>query len=271
MNPYDANTHPGEHLVAETLGVSDVSTLNITHRPDEPLYRAATRVIEAAYDLDRRHDHVTDAGKDALRLVETVARGDLHGAHVSYALLRTAVPELGDVLAQQNRAYTQLVESLSAYQRLLPGAGAARQSDAAAPDRAEVTRDSQSPSPAEPTPSSEQLQVLEEIKHRRVWLKERVVRAGLRIATDAGSRRIDLVTVLTMHEAGWVERDTSTTLRSGQRLTLTHLGEDVFRAGCATNLRVSAALRRGAPTKASPRPPASPMPPPSGTNVSRSR
>ncbi|MFJ9975030.1 hypothetical protein [Streptomyces sp. NPDC090621] len=95
MNPYDAHTHPGEHLVAETLGVCEVSPLNVIHYPDQPLYGAATRVMEAAYDLDRRHDQVMDAGKDALRLVEPVAGGNLHGAHVSYALLRTALPELG--------------------------------------------------------------------------------------------------------------------------------------------------------------------------------
>ncbi len=33
MNPYDASTHPGAHLVAETFAVSDVSTLNTPHPP----------------------------------------------------------------------------------------------------------------------------------------------------------------------------------------------------------------------------------------------
>ncbi|MYQ48733.1 large ATP-binding protein [Streptomyces sp. SID4985] len=270
MNPYDANTHPGPHLVAETLGVSDVGTLNLAHRRGEPLYGAAIRVMQAAHNLDERHGRVTHAARYARRLLEPLARGELDGARVSYAMLQTAVPELGDLLAQQDRAHDQLVESVFAYQRLLPGAGAAKRSEAVVLGRPAPTPDVQGTSLAEPTPSPEQLQALEVIKRSRAWLKERVVRAGLRVATDAGSRRIDLATVMTMYDARWGERDTNTTLRLGQRLALTALGEAVFRAGCATDLRVAAALRRGASTKASPCSPTNPPPSPSGAKHGRS-
>ncbi|MFD7130585.1 hypothetical protein [Streptomyces sp. NPDC059894] len=97
------NTRPGAHLVAAMLGISENSTLNITYRPDEPLYSAATRVIGAVYELDVIHGRVTDAVKNPLRLLESTGRGELGGARVSYALLRTAVPRLGDLLAQQDR------------------------------------------------------------------------------------------------------------------------------------------------------------------------
>ncbi|MFJ2720672.1 large ATP-binding protein [Streptomyces sp. NPDC087437] len=123
MNPYDATTHPGTHLVAETLDVTEVSTLNTTYRLGDPLYRAATRVIGTAYELDELHSRVTHAAKDALRLLEPVGRGEVGGARGSYALLRTAVPKLRDLLAEQDRAYGQLVESISAYRRLLPAPG----------------------------------------------------------------------------------------------------------------------------------------------------
>lgn len=118
MNPYDPNTEPGTHFVADTLGVSNVSMLNTTHRPSNPLYRAATQVIKAAYELNERHALVTVAAQDALRLLEPVGRGELSGARVSYAILRTSVPKLGELLTKQDRAYTQLVEAISAYQRL---------------------------------------------------------------------------------------------------------------------------------------------------------
>ncbi|GGN51339.1 hypothetical protein GCM10012285_41360 [Streptomyces kronopolitis] len=272
MNPYDANTHPGTHLVAETLGISEISTPNITHRPGEPLYQSATRMIGAAHELDELHNRVTDAAKDALRLLEPVGRGELRGARVSYALLRTAVPKIGDLLSQQDRAYDQLVGAISAYQRLLPGAGAAEHSEASAPDRPAPTSGMAStPTAGPPAPSPEQLRALEEIKRSRVWLKERVMRSGLRVATEAGAQRLDIATVLTMHEAGWVERDTSTTLRLGQRLALTTLGESVFRTGCSADLRVAAALHRGAQSTAPTRPSTNPAAPPPAAKPGLSR
>ncbi|MFD8298802.1 hypothetical protein ACFV13_21535 [Streptomyces bauhiniae] len=65
MNPYDANAHPGKHLLAKTV---------VAHLPDQPLSRAATRVIGAAYELDELHNRVTNAAQDAHRLLEPVAR-----------------------------------------------------------------------------------------------------------------------------------------------------------------------------------------------------
>lgn len=76
-------------------------------------------MIEAAAALDERHESVLDAVQRAQRLLEGTGRGEVGRAQVSYALLRTALPDLGDGLAQQDRAYSQLVESLSAYRRLL--------------------------------------------------------------------------------------------------------------------------------------------------------
>ncbi|MEW2308448.1 hypothetical protein AB0918_07375 [Streptomyces sp. NPDC006864] len=94
----------------------------LAHGPEETLHQAAARVIEAAAALDERHESVLDAVQRAQRLLEGTGRGEVGRAQVSYALLRTALPDLGDGLAQQDRAYSQLVESLSAY-RLPPTAG----------------------------------------------------------------------------------------------------------------------------------------------------
>ncbi|MFE6719403.1 large ATP-binding protein [Streptomyces albidoflavus] len=268
MNPYDASTHPGAHLVAETLAVSDISTLNTPHPPGERLERAAFRVMEAAKELDVRHNHVTDRAQDALRLLEPLGRGELGRARVSYALLRTAVPMLGDLLAQQDRAYDQLLESLSAYQRLLPTAGAAEPSVALTPDKSPPAPNLRRTATPEPHPSPAQLSALEEIRRGRVWLKERVVRSGVHVATDPGSRRIPLSTFLAMQEAGWVDCDTSTTLHLGQRISLTEQGEEAFRSACATELRLTAGRHRGARDTAPPPPPATPPP---GTKPRRSR
>ncbi|MGW9421730.1 large ATP-binding protein [Streptomyces koyangensis] len=270
MNPYDASTRPGSHLVAETLAIPDVSTLSAPHPPGAPLEQAATRAMEAAQELDAWHAHVTDEAQEALSLLEPLGRGELGGARVSYALLRSAVPKLGDLLAQQDRAYDQLLKSLSAYQRLLPRAGAAEPSAAVTPDKSQLAPTLRSTSPPEPQPSRIQLSALEEIRRGRVRLKERVVRSGIRVATEPGSRRIALSTFLAMQEAGWVDCDTSATLHFGQRISLTERGEEAFRAACATELRLTAALHRGA-RDTSPPPPATSPPPLPGTKPRRSR
>lgn len=83
MNTYDPNIQAGSHFVADTLGVSDVSTLNTTYRPSDPLCRASTRVIASVDELNERHDGVTVAAKDAFRLLESIGRGELGRARVS--------------------------------------------------------------------------------------------------------------------------------------------------------------------------------------------
>lgn len=101
MNPYDADTHPGSYLVVEVLGVGDVSVHALAHGPEEPLHQAAARVIEAAAALDERHESVLDAVQRAQRMLEGTGRGEVGRAQVSYSLLRTALPDLGDGLTQR--------------------------------------------------------------------------------------------------------------------------------------------------------------------------
>ncbi|MFE7623041.1 hypothetical protein [Streptomyces sp. NPDC057509] len=142
MNPYDANTHPGIHFVAETLGLHAVSTLTTAHRPGEALYEAATRVIGAANDLDEAHDRVTSSARKALGLLEPVARGELSSGKVAFALLRSSLPTIGEHLAGESRACDQLVESVSAYQLLLREAGTTEQRAAAPRVSAALSRSS---------------------------------------------------------------------------------------------------------------------------------
>lgn len=245
MNPYDANTHPGTHLVAETFGVSEVSTLNITYRPDEPLYRSATRVIGAAHALDEVHNRVTDAAKDALRLLEPVGRGELGGARVSYALLRTAVPKLGDLLDQQDRAYGQLVESIADYRRLLPEPDSAHRSTkkVPGPDR---------------KPTSDRDDDWADAGQRRRVALEAVEAGGVRFRRTAigddpyvsrEPQRQDPAiwpqTVQRLVADGLLRQDNTDGLyQPGQLLSLTPRGEAALRDARATTTRVSAALGR---------------------------
>ncbi|MFJ9468722.1 large ATP-binding protein [Streptomyces caniferus] len=246
MNPYGANTHPGTHLVAETLGISEVSTLNITYRPDEPLYRSAMRVIGAAHALDEVHNRVTDAAKDALRLLEPVGRGELGGARVSYALLRTAVPKLGDLLDQQGRAYGQLVESIADYRRLLPAPDSAHRSTKKVPG-------------LDKKPTSDRDDDWAVAGQRRRVALEAVEAGGVRfrrtaigddpyVSREKPQRQDPAIwpqTVQRLVAEGLLRQDTSEGVyQPGQLLSLTPQGEAALRDARATTTRVSAALGR---------------------------
>nr|WP_202525700.1 hypothetical protein [Streptomyces sp. SID4926] len=99
----------------------------------------------------------------------------------------------------------------------------------------------------DPLPTREELLALEEIKRGRVLLQERAFRSGLRVDSGSGGARIAATTVEGMSERGWIERDTSTSLTFGQRLSLSEAGEKAFGAGCAQDPRTTAALSRSTP------------------------
>ncbi|GGR35080.1 hypothetical protein GCM10010282_29490 [Streptomyces roseolus] len=205
-------------------------------------------MIGAAYELDARHDQVTDAAKDALRLLGPVGDGKLSGARVSYASLRSSIPRLGDLIAQQDRAYDRLVEAVSAYRRLLPEAGterstvkareADREQDAGRDDDWAIAGD------------------------RRLRALEAAEAGGLRFHESAlygyaylsNSRRPSAAprvwpeTVQRLVADGLLHQDTSESLyRPGQLLSLTPRGEVALREARTAAPRVNAALIRSSP------------------------
>ncbi|MEU0302861.1 large ATP-binding protein [Streptomyces sp. NPDC006175] len=241
MNPYDPNMHPGTHLVSETLGVSEFSALNTTHHHGGPLHQATTRMVGAAYELDKWHDRVTVTAKDALRLLEPVGRGELGGARVSYAILRTTVPKLGELLTQQDRAYDQLFEAISAYQLLLPST---ERSAAKTPE-----------------PNREQGFSRDDgwaiAGDRQLTALQAVEAGGLRVRltgigddpylSDGTDRRPQplAATIQRLVADGLLHQDTSENpYRPGQLLSLTPQGETALRDARTAPPRVSAALRR---------------------------
>ncbi|MFE5733536.1 hypothetical protein ACFQ7A_21845 [Streptomyces sp. NPDC056528] len=243
MNPYDPNTQPGPHLVAETLGVSEVSTINTTHRTGGPLYEAATRVIGAAYELDERHGQVTDAAKNALRLLEPIGDGKLSGARVSYAILRSSVPKLGDLLTQQDRAHDQLFDAISAYRRLLPepsterstvkSHAADREQDSGRDDDWAIAGD-------------RQLRALEAVNAGSLRFHQSPVYGYVYLSDSRGPHPTPKVwpeTVQRLVADGLLHQDTSESLyRPGQLLSLTPQGETALREARTATPRVNAAL-----------------------------
>ncbi|MET7309281.1 large ATP-binding protein [Streptomyces sp. NPDC005571] len=246
MNPYDADTHPGPYLVVEVLGVGDVSVPALAHRPGEPLHQAATRVIGAAAALDERHESVLNAVQRAQRLLEGVGRGEVGRAQVSYVLLRTALPELGDVLAQQDRAYSQLVESMSDYRRLLSLPEPAQRVRNKSHAQGQKTRPDRDDDWA--VAGERGLVALEAVAAGGVRFRRNAIGEDPYISREKAQRQDPAVfpqTVQRLVADGLLHQDTAENVyRPGQLLSLTSQGEAALRGGRATTSRVSAALGR---------------------------
>ncbi|MEV5862145.1 large ATP-binding protein [Streptomyces sp. NPDC052071] len=238
MNPYDADTHPGPYLVVEVLGVGDVSVHALAPGPEEPQHQAATRVIEAAAALDERHESVLDAVQRAQRLLEGIGRGEVGRAQVSYALLRTALPELGDSLAQQDRAYSQLVESLSPE----PDQRASNKSHGPG----QKTRPHRDDDWA--VAGERGLVALEAVAAGGVRFRRNAIGEDPYISRERAQWQDSAVfpqTVQRLVADGLLHQDTTENVyRPGQLLSLTSQGEAALRDGRATTSRVSAALGR---------------------------
>ncbi|MYZ39523.1 MULTISPECIES: hypothetical protein [unclassified Streptomyces] len=132
MNPHDAAERPGAHLVAEEFGVEDPCALSDNRPLGDPRGRVGRMVAEAARDMDELHGELTRAARSAIGLLEPVGRGEFGGTRVAYALLRTSVSQIGQLVARRDAACERLVQSVSAYRRLLP------EPDAAQPSKASV-------------------------------------------------------------------------------------------------------------------------------------
>ncbi|MEU6405511.1 large ATP-binding protein [Streptomyces sp. NPDC046985] len=246
MNPFDADTHPGPYLVVEVLGVGDVSVPALAPGPEEPLHQAATRVIEAAAALDKRHESVLGAVQRAQRLLEGIGRGEVGRAQVSYALLRTALPEVGDALAQQDRAYSQLVESLSAYRHLLTESNSSQ----VTPVKTHELDDDHGAGRDDDWAVSgdRSLGALEAVEAGELRVRQSAIYGYIYLSDGTGQRPDPEVwpeTVQRLVADGLLAQDTSEELyRPGQLLSLTPQGERALRDIRTATPRVSAALSR---------------------------
>ncbi|MFJ1548738.1 large ATP-binding protein [Streptomyces sp. NPDC088246] len=246
MNPHDPAKRPGAHLVAEMLGDEDPWALTSGHRPSEPLGRAGTAVAEAARDLDELHGQVAHAAQSAIGLLEPVGRGELSGTRVSYALLRTAVPQIGLLVARQDAAYEQLTQSISAYRHLL------FDSDVTQPSKASVhgLKKEQNPGRDDDWAISgdRHLGALEAVEAGGLRFHQSAVYGYIYLSDGRGQRPNPEVwpeTVQRLVADGLLDQDTSEGLyRPGQLLSLTPQGEAALRDARTATPRVSAALSR---------------------------
>ncbi|WP_405848480.1 large ATP-binding protein [Streptomyces sp. NBC_01518] len=246
MNPHDATKRPGAHLVAEMLGVEDPWTLNVRYRPSDPLYRAATLVIGAAHELDELHGRVTRATQAALAVLEPVGRGEFNGSPSSYTPLRSTVRQIGLLVAAQNAVYERLVQSISAYRRLLPEADPAPASCAEARDLGCEQISGRDDDWA--IAGDRQLRALEAVETGGLRFHQSPVYGDVYLSDGHGQRPNPEVwpeTVQRLVADGLLDRDTSEGLyRPGQLISLTPKGEAALQDARTATPRVSAALNR---------------------------
>ncbi|MEV3928611.1 large ATP-binding protein [Streptomyces sp. NPDC049944] len=209
--------------------------------------------------MDERHESVLDAVQRAQQLLEGVGRGEVGRARVSYALLRTALPELGDVLAQQDRAYSRLVESLSAYRRLPSSPEPAQRATDKSYGQGQKTRPDRDDDWA--VAGERGLVALEAVAAGGVRFRRNAIGDDPYISREKAQRQDPAVwpqTVQRLVADGLLHQDTSENpYRPGQLLSLTPQGEAALRDARTATPRVSAALSRSN-TPASPGPLAGP-------------
>ncbi|WP_245178543.1 large ATP-binding protein [Streptomyces montanisoli] len=196
--------------------------------------------------MDERHESVLNAVQRAQQLLEGTGRGEAGRAQVPYALLRTALPELGDALAQQDRAYSQLVESLSAYPRLPSSPEPAQRATNKSHGPGQKTRPDRDDDWA--VAGERGLVALEAVAAGGVRFRRNAIGEDPHISREKAQRQDPAVfpqTVQRLLADGLLHQDTTENVyRPGQLLSLTSLGEVALRDGRATTSRVSAALGR---------------------------
>ncbi|MGQ4453405.1 large ATP-binding protein [[Kitasatospora] papulosa] len=165
---------------------------------------------------------------------------------MSYALLRTALPELGDVLAQQDRAYSQLVESLSAYRRLPSSPEPAQRATNRSHGQGQKTMPDRDEDWA--VAGGRGLVALEAVAAGGVRFRRNAIGEDPFISREKAQRQDPAVfpqTVQRLVADRLLHQDTTESVyRPGQLLSLTSQGEAALRDGRATTSRVSAALSR---------------------------
>lgn len=249
MNPHDVARRPGAHLVAEEFGVEDPWALSDNGRLSNPRGLVGRMVVEDARDVDELHDELTRAAQTAIGLLEPVGRGELGGTHVSYALLRTALPQIEQLVARRDAAYERLARSVSAYRRLLP------ELDAAQPSKASVHGLHKEQDAGRDDDwailDDRQLGALEVVEAGGLRFHQSGVHGRTYLSDRRGQRPNPEVwpeTIQRLVADGLLDQDTSEGLyRPGQLLSLTPQGEAALRDARTATPRVSAALRRSHP------------------------
>ncbi|MFE7124925.1 large ATP-binding protein [Streptomyces sp. NPDC057617] len=246
MNPHDAAKRPGAHLVTEEFGVEDPWALSDNRPLSSPLGLVGRMVAEAACDVDELHGELTRAARSAIGLLEPVGRGEFGGTRVADALLRTAVPQIGQLVARRDAAYERLAQSVSAYRRLLP------EPDAGQPSKASVHSLNKEQDPGRDDDwaisGDRQLGALEAVEAGGLRFHQSGVHGYIYLSDRRGLRPNPEVwpeTVQRLVADGLLDQDTSEGLyRPGQLLSLTPQGQAALRDARTATPRASAALSR---------------------------
>ncbi|MFF3750542.1 hypothetical protein ACFYYH_08795 [Streptomyces sp. NPDC002018] len=230
MNPHDAANRPGAHLVAEEFGVEDPWALSNNRPLSDPLGlvgQAGRMVVEAARDVDELHGELTRAAQSAVALLEPVGRGEFGGTRVADALLRTAVPQIGQLIARRGTAHERLAQSISTYRRLLPEPNAVQPSKA--PVHGPNKEQDSGRDDDWAISGDRRLGALEAVEAGGLRFHQSGVHGYIYLSDGRGPRPIPEVwpeTVQRLVADGLLNQDTSEALyRPGQLLSLTPQGE----------------------------------------------
>jgi hypothetical protein len=183
-------------------------------------------------------------------LLEPLGRGELAGMRVSNAMLQTAVPRIGLLIARHDAAYDHLTKSISAYRRLPSEPDVSQSLQVSAPGPAKAPDSGRDDDWA--IAGDRQRVALEAAEAGALRFHKSAVYGYTYLSNGSGQRPNPEVwpeTVQRLVTDSLLDQDTSESLyRPGQLLSLTPQGETALRYARAASPRVSAALSRSSTT-----------------------
>ncbi|MFE2426883.1 hypothetical protein ACFXJ5_09040 [Streptomyces sp. NPDC059373] len=248
--PTQPDPQLGTRMLAEALDISDPADLLARHAPDSTPGVLAPLVVHTALTLDDLNERLVRAAASAAEDLRRIAHGQ--DAHLvgSTGILHSDGPQINVLAARRGQEVGHLERLVNAYQHSL----ASSTDRATAPRRAEELTSQQTARPDQSAArhrtsapvrvSTAQFTTLEAIARGGVMLRESSVVRGM-FVTAPDRVRISRATVDALLGKELADRDTSTSLYQGQRLTLTAQGEAVLAEGRRqTSPRAEAARRR---------------------------
>lgn len=220
-----ANARLGTRIVTHTLDLDHTTDLLDRHPIDSAHGQLAALIIETALNLDNIQETLVRTARSAAEDLTRTANGHSADLPSTNGLLQHTGPEIEALATRRGVTLQHLRRLVNAYRKALPAetsenAATLQHPRTNTPQRHGASRTTGSLSPA-------QVQALETIAQGGAILHEHSVRHGAYVHTGTDAR-ISRATLDVLQTRKLVTSDTSTSLYTGQALSLTPTGHEAL-------------------------------------------
>jgi hypothetical protein len=224
-HPTSAELTVGSRILIDALGIDNPIALIDRHPEDTIPGVLGPLVAHAALLVDQLDQRLIEAAATAIEDLRHVTDGQAPHPAVGNGILNATGPTIDVLAARRRQEMGHLERLLNVYQRHLNGSDGRTH----APKRADALTSQQiarsASGPIRVSPA--QVKALEAVARGDVMLRENSLARGAFVTAPNGVR-ISRATVDALLSKKLADRDTSTSLYQGQRLSLTAQGEMVL-------------------------------------------